>query len=248
MKVSVITAVRNAESTIAATIRSVAAQSHPGIEHVFVDGASTDGTKAAILSTCGRSAILISERDAGVYDAFNKGLKLATGEVIGYLNAADTYADETVIERIVQRFESSDVDAVFGDVAIVDQHDSARVVRRYRSARFAPGRIGYGFMPAHPTLFLRRSAYERWGGYDASYRIAGDFELVARMFGRGKLAYTYLPEVLAIMPRGGLSTSGWRSKWIITQEMRRACMQNAIRTSYLRLMLRFPVKLTELIS
>lgn len=246
MKVSIITAVRNGAKSIPATIRSVAAQTYQDLEHVFVDGASTDGTLAAIKAVSSAHPVILSEPDTGVYDAFNKGLRLARGEVIAYLNAGDTYIDSTTVARIMRVFETTDVDAVFGNVAIVDQHDTSRIVRHYLSTRFRRSLIAYGFMPAHPTLFVRRSVYERFGEYDTSYRIAGDFEFVARVFGRGGVTFSCIPTMLVRMPRGGLSSAGPRSTWTITREMKRACRQNGIATNYLKLWLRIPIKLAEM--
>jgi glycosyltransferase involved in cell wall biosynthesis len=245
MRVSVVTAVRNGAATIGATLASVGEQTHPDIEHVVVDGASADRTLDIVRSCAKRPLRVLSEPDRGVYDAFNKGLSLSTGDVIGYLNCGDSYWSRDVVARVAARFSADDVEAVFGDLVIVDSKDTLAPVRRYRSSRFRPSRLAYGFMPAHPTLFLRRQVYERHGGYDASYRIAGDFEFVARVFGPGALRYAYLHEVMVRMPRGGLSTAGPRSNWIITREMKRACDKNAIDTNVLKLMLRFPVKLTE---
>jgi glycosyltransferase involved in cell wall biosynthesis len=188
----------------------------------------------------------VSESDSGVYDAFNKGLTHSTGDVVGYLNAGDEYSGSGVIQTIVDEFNAKNVGAVFGDLVIVDPVDRAKIVRRYYSSWFNPSRVRFGFMPAHPTLFIRRDVYDRWGGYDTSFRIAGDFELVARLFVRHQVPYSYLPQVLVRMPSGGLSTSGLRANWIITSEMHRACSSNDIRTSLIRLLLRFPVKLTSL--
>lgn len=247
MKVSIVTAVRNGSEVIGVTLESVRRQIHPDIEHVIVDGASSDGTAELVRACRRRAGPLISEPDRGVYDAFNKGWRLATGEVVGYLNAGDTYAEPDVIADIVAQFRDRAVDAVFGDVLIVDPEEPARVVRRYRSSGFAPARMPYGFMPAHPALFVRRELYERLGGYDPGYRIAGDFELCVRLFLREGARFRCLPRALVRMPRGGLSTSGWRSKWIITREMRRACAANGIPTNLLKLSARFPVKLLEMV-
>jgi glycosyltransferase involved in cell wall biosynthesis len=248
MKVSIITAVRNGAGTIAATLRSVSEQSHPDIEHVVVDGASSDQTVDIVRAAPTRELRLLSEPDKGVYDAFNKGLALASGDVIAFLNCGDTYYSSQVLAQVVTRFATAELDAVFGDVIIVDARDTSVAVRHYRSSRFRPSRLAYGFMPAHPTLFLRRAVYERHGGYDPSYRIAGDFEFVARIFGDRTLRYACLPQLLVRMPRGGLSTAGPRSNWIITREMQRACAKNAISTNLLKLMLRFPIKFTEFLA
>lgn len=247
MKISVITAVRNGARDIGSTLASVESQDYPDIEHVVVDGASTDDTAEVVRREGRRVARLLSEPDRGAYDAFNKGLALATGDVVGYLNAGDVYESPGVVSLIARQLAAPDIDAVFGDVLITAAGNTDKVLRHYRSGSFSPSRFGWGFMPAHPSLFVRRAAYERCGPYDASYRIAGDFELCIRLFAKQKIRYARLPEVLVRMPRGGLSNSGWQSKWLITQEMRRACRAHGIPTSYLKLFARFPVKALEML-
>lgn len=241
MKVSIITAVRNCAESIVGTLESVAGQRFEAIEHVVIDGASTDGTPEVVRERGSRVATFISERDAGVYDAFNKGLRLANGDLIGFLNAGDRYVDDQAIGKLVERISFSGADAVFADLAVVDPASNA-LVRRIRSRPFSAHSISYGFMPAHPTLFVRRAIFERFGHFDASYRIAGDFEFVARTFGKGGISYAYVPEVLVYMENGGLSNRGWRSKWTITKEMRRACRANGIASGWLRLLMRLPYK------
>lgn len=174
-------------------------------------------------------------------------LALATGDIVGYLHAGDSYVAADIVRRVAVQFERADVAAAFGDVVITEPGQPQKVLRHYRSGIFTPARIGWGFMPAHPTLFVRREAYARTGGYDTSYRIAGDFELCIRLFVGQGIEYVYLPEVLVRMPRGGLSNSGWRSKWMITKEMHRACRAHGIRISYPRLFTRFGVKLLEVL-
>lgn len=247
MRVSIVTAVRNGVRDVGATLASVEAQVHSDIEHVVVDGASTDGTAERVRRDGRRVAKLLTEPDRGVYDAFNKGLALATGEVVGYLNAGDVYADAGVISRVAARFAAGDVDALFSDVVITDPAAPARVLRRYRSGTFRPERLGWGFMPAHPSLFVRRTTYARCGLHDTSYRIAGDFEMCIRLFVGQRARYAYLPEVMVRMPRGGLSNSGWGSTWTITQEMHRACRDHGIPTSYARLFARLPIKALEVL-
>jgi glycosyltransferase involved in cell wall biosynthesis len=247
LKVSIITAVYNGAGAIASTLQSVARQDYGLIEHIVVDGASSDGTVAAVGSNSGRVARLISEPDRGVYDAFNKGLRCATGDVIAFLNCGDTYVSVDVVSKIVREFSSHDTDAVFADVSIVDDHDQTRVVRRYSSRRFAPNAMAYGLMPAHPTLFLHRDVYQRVGEYDTQFRIAGDFELCLRVFALRNTRYRYIPEALVKMPRGGLSNRGWRSTWEITREMQRACALDGVRTNLAKLCLRIPLKMMEMI-
>jgi glycosyltransferase involved in cell wall biosynthesis len=241
MKVSVITAVRNGERDIGVTLESVNGQDYPDFEHVIVDGASTDATMEVVRKHGRRLGATVSERDAGVYDAFNKGLKLAKGDWIGFLGAGDRFADAGVVSRLVAAARAGSVDAVYGDLVIVDP-TSGSVTRRYSSAGFTADRIRSGYMPGHPTMLVRRSVYQRFGGYDTSYRIAGDFEFVARVFGGAHILHAYLPEVLVFMQDGGLSNRGLRAKWTITREMHRACRANQVPSSWARLLMRLPVK------
>lgn len=245
MKISVITVAFNAARTISDTLESVAMQTHPEVEHIVVDGASTDATLAIIHRHGKHVAHLISEPDHGIYDAMNKGLRQATGEVIGLLNADDVYADTGVLERVSRVMETERLDALFGDADFVSPDRLDRPLRRYRSERFSPERIAWGWMPAHPTLFLRRQVYERFGLFRTDYRIAGDFELVARIFHGNTLKYRHMPEVLVRMRTGGISTGGWRSTMLLNREVLRACRENGIRTSLPRILLKYPAKLME---
>jgi glycosyltransferase involved in cell wall biosynthesis len=247
MKVSIITAVFNGGGSIAATLQSVAQQDHNEIEHIVIDGASNDSTLAIVRSNSERLSLLISEPDNGVYDAFNKGLRRATGDVIAFLNCGDTYVSPAVVSKMATELSRCGVQAAFADVLSVDVDDPARVVRRYSSKHFAPHRMSFGLMPAHPTLFLRREIYQSVGDYDTQFRIAGDFEFCLRAFARRDTRYQYIPEALVRMPRGGLSNSGWRSKWEITREMHRACMLDGVETNFVKLCLRFPLKMLEMI-
>jgi hypothetical protein len=175
-------------------------------------------------------------------------LQAATGDVIAFLNAGDTYESPRVISAVLREMNAFGVDSVFGDVFIVDPVDLSGVIRRYSSRRFTPRAMSYGFMPAHPSLFLRRSVYDELGGYDPRFRIAGDFEFCLRAFVRRPTTYRYVPEPLVRMPSGGLSNRGWRSKVAITAEMLQACKLNGVNTNWAKLSLRFPIKMTELLS
>ncbi len=245
MRISVITVAFNAAATIADTLESVASQTYPHIEHIVVDGASTDGTQAIVERHGKHVARMISEPDRGIYDAMNKGLRLATGDVIGFLNADDVYADMGVLERVSATMEKETLDALFGDAEFVSPAQPDRPLRRYRSERFRPDRIAWGWMPAHPTLFLRRQVYERFGQFRTDYRIAGDFELVARMFHGGTLRYRHVPEVLVRMRTGGISTGGWRNTLLLNREVLRACRENGIRTNLPKILSKYPAKLLE---
>lgn len=245
MKISVITVCFNSAQTIADTLQSVATQTHPEIEHIVVDGSSTDGTLDVIERHEQHVARLISEPDRGIYDAMNKGLALASGDVIGFLNADDVYADNGVLERVSATMARDDLDALFGDVAFFSSNDPQRDVRIYRSVRFRPDRIAWGWMPAHPALFVRREVFQRVGVFRTDYRIAGDFEFVARAFGKNTLRYRHLPEVLVRMRTGGISTAGWRNTLLLNREVLRACRENGIQTNMLKVLSKYPAKLLE---
>jgi len=247
MRVSIITAVLNGADSIGRTLDSVAQQDYPDIEHVIADGDSQDATLEIVRGRRSDSIRIVSGRDSGVYSAFNKGLRAATGDVIAYLNSGDSYENPQAVSRMALALDTADVDAAFSDVLVVDPQQEFRVVRRYSSKKFKPSAMAYGFMPAHPTLFLRRKVYEELGEYDPQFRIAGDFEFCLRAFVGRRTSYHYVPEPLVRMPTGGLSNRGWRSKMAITAEMLRACRLNGVRTNWMKLSLRFPVKAAELI-
>lgn len=192
----------NSAATISQTIASVASQSHPDIEHIVIDGQSTDSTMQIVL--CSPSiAKYVSEPDAGIYDAMNKGIQLCTGDVIGILNADDFYADNQVLKKIADTFKDAEIDACYGDLLYVDQFDTAKTVRYWRSVPYLPGKFKMGWMPAHPTFFVRRALYERYDRFDLSYRLAADFELLFRFIEKHRVRTKYLPEILVKMRMGG---------------------------------------------
>jgi glycosyltransferase involved in cell wall biosynthesis len=245
MKISVVTVTFNSVHTVADTLESVAEQTYSNIEHIVVDGASTDGTLDVIERHCANVAKVISEPDRGIYDAMNKGLGMATGEIIGFLNADDVYADHEVLARVTAAMKGDELDALFGDAEFFSPDRPDRPLRRYRSQHFRPDRIAWGWMPAHPTLFLRHQVFERFGMFRTDYRIAGDFELVARMFHTGTLRYRYLPEILVKMRTGGVSTAGWRSTLLLNREVLRACRENGIPSNLPKILTKYPAKLLE---
>lgn len=244
-KVSIITVCLNSARTIADTIESVRRQNYPHIEHIIVDGGSTDGTLDVVARYREHIAVLISERDAGIYDAMNKGIRIASGEIIGTLNADDMYADSDAVAAVVDKFKTADVDVVFADLVVVDREQGERVVRYYRSEMFEPSRFAYGWMPAHPTVFVRQICFTRCGSYRTDYRIAADYELLVRFLGRCHFRYSYLDRVTVKMRRGGVSTRSILSNWIISQEIVRACRENGIKTNLFKVLLKYPRKLTE---
>lgn len=245
MKISLVTVCFNSMETIGQALQSVASQTWPYVEHIVVDGASTDQTMAVVRRYESKLAHVVSERDRGVYDAMNKGIALATGDAIAFLNADDYYAHNQVLERVATVMTDENLDVLYGDVEYFNPGKSSTVVRRYNSSKFQPARIGWGWMPAHPALFVRRKLFERYGVFDPDYRIAGDFEFIARIFQDHDLRHRYLPETLVRMQTGGISTSGLRSTMLLNREMMRACRANAIQTNWFKILLRYPSKLSE---
>ena len=210
MKISIITAVRNSRATLADTLDSALAQDHPDKELIVIDGASTDGTLDVIRRYAGQLAHFISEPDHGIYDALNKGIAQASGEVIGFLHADDLYANADVLARIAAAFADPAVEAVYGDLVYVNQADTERVIRHWRAGVYRPAKLHWGWMPPHPTLYLRRALYERHGGFDLRYRIAADYDLMLRVLSRINGQVVYLPEVLVRMRLGGVSNRSLR--------------------------------------
>ena len=205
MKISIVTAVYNRVDCIAHAVESVQRQTHADIEHVVVDGASTDGTLDVLRRCLDDRAVLVSEPDQGIYDALNKGLSRSTGEVVGFLHSDDFYADDSVLAEVAQTFADPDMDAVYGDLEYVARGDINRVVRRWRSGSYSRNRLAWGWMPPHPTLYLRRRVIDAWGGFDTRYRIAADYDAVLRYFGRAGIRVGYIPRVLVKMRVGGAS-------------------------------------------
>jgi len=249
IKVSIITVAYNSAETIADTLDSVAFQTHTDFEHIVVDGGSKDGSIEIVNSYKRQGVILFSEPDDGIYDAMNKGLRVASGDVIGFLNADDRYAHANILAKVVREFENENVEAVFGDVEFFNPEKGFNCpIRRYSSSHFKPERIAWGWMPAHPTLFLKSNLYQQFGGYKTDYKIAGDFELIARIFSSAAVNYRYLPEVLVQMRIGGVSTGGWKNTILLNKEVIRACRENGISTNIVKLLSKYPLKIMEFIK
>ena len=202
---SILTVVRNRADTVGDALVSLYAQSFTDFEHVVQDGASTDGTTELLQGVADPRQRMISERDGGIYDALNRALARATGEIIGLLHSDDFFAHDRVLAEVARRFDETGADAVYGDLDYVSAANPQRVVRHWRAGEYRPALLARGWMPPHPALFLRRSVIERWGSYDTSYRIAADYDAVLRYFCRGELKVGYLPQVLVKMRMGGAS-------------------------------------------
>lgn len=247
LTISVITVCYNSDKTLRRTLESVAQQDWPRVEHIVVDGGSADNTAEILKEFHSQLASVISEPDNGIYDAMNKGVLLAKGDIIGILNSDDIFSCPTVLSSVARLFQDDKVDAIFGDLQYFRADASQKTVRTYRSKNFMPSKLSMGLMPAHPTLFLRKRVYEKYGIFNPSYKLAGDFEFISRIFRDGELNYLYLPEVMVRMQLGGASTAGLISNIKIFQEKFRACKENAISSNYLKLMSYYPQKILEYI-
>lgn len=204
MKISIVTAVYNNYSTIRDALDSALAQRGTKVELVVIDGGSNDGTLDILREYSDRLGVLVSEHDHGVYDALNKGIARASGEVIGFLHSDDVFADEQSLARVAEVFSDPQVDAVYGDLVYVHKGNISKVIRYWQSGEFSHKRLGWGWMPPHPTFYVRRSVYERLGGFDTSLRIAADYDCMVRFF-RSGINVAYIPETLVRMRIGGES-------------------------------------------
>lgn len=228
MLLSVITVCRNARGTIEQALSSIHRQSHRPLEHIVVDGASTDGTLDVLRARRAGIAQLVSEPDEGLYHAMNKGIALATGDYLGFLNADDIYANAEVLARIAQKLRSERVDAAYGDLVYVRQDDPNAVVRYWRSGAYAAGRVERGWMPAHPTFFVRTRLLRRLCGFDTRYRFQADYEMMVRLFLKERITSAYIPEVLVRMRVGGHTNRSLRNVYLGNLEAYRACVDNGI--------------------
>lgn len=243
MKVSIITVSFNSVKTIEDTINSVLSQDFPEIEYIVVDGGSSDGTVNIIEKYQNRIVRWVSEKDRGMYDAMNKGIAMATGDVIGILNSDDVYMNTHVISDLMALMERQKAKVVFADLILVDQADDKKVLRYYDSGYFHPDKFKYGWMPAHPTVFVKRELYEAVGRFSTTYQIAADYEMLIRILAIQKARYAYLPKAVVRMRSGGASTAGLSRNWILNKEIVRACKENGIYSNMAMLLLKIPAKL-----
>ena len=245
-KVSIITVVFNGAKYIDTAINSVLSQTYADIEYIVVDGGSTDGTIAIIDRYKSSITKFLSEPDQGIYDAMNKGIDMATGEIVGILNSDDFYLSDLVIERVVKEFDKK-IDCFFCDLVYVKPNDLEKVVRYYDSSKFSPSKFAFGWMPAHPTFFVKRDAYDKYGVFRTDLKIAADFDLMVRFLYTENLTYSYINEPLIKMRVGGVSTS-FNSMWLNNIESLKVCRDNGIRTNIFKILSKYPVKILGLIK
>ncbi len=205
MKVSIITPSFNSEKTIEDTIKSVLDQTYKDIEYIIIDGGSKDNTLKVIEKYKDKISKIISEPDKGLYDAMNKGIRLATGEIVGIINSDDLYASKDVIEIVVKTFEEKNVDCCWGDLVYVDRNDTSKIIRYWKSSEYREGKFKLGWHPPHPTFFVRKLIYEKYGVFNLDFPIAGDYELMLRFLEKYKISSCYIPKILVKMRIGGKS-------------------------------------------
>jgi len=204
-KISVITAVFNRVETIAAAIQSVQDQTYSNVDHVIQDGGSTDGTLKIIEAFSDPRIALQSAPDGGIYDAINQAMQRATGDIVGLMHSDDVFADNTILAKVAKAFEDPSIDCVYGDLQYVSAKDTSRVIRHWASGRFQRSALRYGWMPPHPTFYIRRTVLERLGNYDTTYQIAADYDAMLRWLWSGKIKPAYIPHVMVKMRVGGES-------------------------------------------
>lgn len=246
MKVSVITATYNSAATVADTLRSVRDQSYPLVEHLIIDGGSKDNTME-IVAGFPHIKQICSEKDRGIYDAMNKGVKRATGDIVGILNSDDFYASENVLREVVDTFEQSGCDAVYGDLQYVDKDDVSKVVRYWRSGPYQQGAFKWGWMPPHPSFFVRHTLYDRCGLFNLDMKTAADYELMLRMIHKEGASLQYLPNVLVKMRTGGASNSSLASRLKANADDRKAWDVNGLTPYWFTMYLKPIRKITQFI-
>jgi glycosyltransferase involved in cell wall biosynthesis len=246
-KISIITVSFNSAQTIGDTLKSLATQSYPNIEHIIVDGASTDQTMQ-IVAGFPHVAQCISEKDEGIYFAMNKGIAMASGDVIGILNADDLYADDEVIARVVAVFEDPAVDATYADLVFVNREDVSKIVRTWKSGTFKRSSMYNGWMPPHPTFFVRRSLYEKYGLFNTILRSAADYELMLRFLLKNQINLSYIPQIIINMRQGGKSTASISNRIKANLEDRKAWKMNGLKPHFFTLILKPLRKIKQFIS
>ncbi len=232
MKISIITVSYNSSATIGKTLQSVCMQDHRDLEYIIIDGGSTDGTLEIINMYRDRITTVISEKDNGMYDALNKGLKLATGEVVGILNSDDFYVDDEVLSDVTDKFSETAADAVYGDLEYVRNDEQFTVFRTWRSGAYTHGMFLNGWMPPHPAFFVRRSAYINYGAFDTRLKSAADYELMLRFIHKFRIRVAYLPRVLVKMRVGGKSNSSIANRIRANREDRLAWEINGLKPRF----------------
>jgi glycosyltransferase len=247
MKITIITCTYNSEKTIRDCIESVHKQSYPDIEHIIMDGASEDNTIDVVKSIPGRVSRIVSEPDDGLYHAMNKAINLANGEIIGILNSDDFYASPVIIERIINTFESTGCDSLYGNLDFLAADDPLKVIRHWKSSPFTKGSFKKGWHPPHPTFFVRHEVYKKFGLFDTALSISADFELMLRFLEKHAISTHYIDETIVKMRYGGASTSSIRGIILGNKNVLRAFRKNEINVGPFYTIRRFIFKISQFV-
>lgn len=248
MRVSIITIAYNSAETIEDTIKSVIAQDHDDVEYIIIDGASKDGTMDIVRRYGDQISVVISEPDKGIYDAMNKGVQAASGDIIGILNSDDYYADEHVLSDVVTKFDSDGCDGLYADLVYVNRELPDKVVRFWQAGEYKPGQFKKGWMPPHPTFFVTKSCYDQFGIYSLELRSAADYELMLRFIHKHKIRICYLPRVITHMRLGGQSNVTLKNRIKANKEDRMAWKMNGLEPGKLTFLRKPLSKLTQFIK
>jgi glycosyltransferase involved in cell wall biosynthesis len=234
MKLSIITVSYNSENFIEKCITSVISQSYKNIEYIVIDNLSTDNTSKILQKYSNNISLIVQERDKGVYDAMNKGIKFAKGDVVGFLNSDDFYADKEVLSKVANKFnENPSLGACYSDLIYIDKINSSKIIRYWESNQFVPGSFSKGWCPPHPTFFVRRLVYKYFGGFNLNYRTASDVELMMRFLEINKICSEYVPEIWVNMRIGGLSNRSLKSIICQNQDVRRALANHGLNNNFI---------------
>lgn len=244
MKVSIITVSYNSSKTICQTIDSVLSQDYPNLEYILVDGNSTDGTKQILQSYYSHKLRYISEIDSGIYDAMNKGIKMSSGDIIGIINADDFYTHGQVLSQVVAAFQTQGVDGVYGDLVYVQADEPGKIIRYWKSGEYKQNSFLQGWMPPHPTFFVKREIYEKYNAFDTRLKSAADYELMLRFIHKYKISVAYIPQVLVSMRTGGVSNASLKNRVRANLEDRLAWKLNRLTPNSLTLLLK-PIRKIE---
>lgn len=248
MKFSIITAVLNGKATIEQAIRSLSSQTYKNFEHIIVDGGSTDGTLEFIETYDNHVVKILSGNDHGIYDALNKGLGLSSGDVMGILNADDFYASDTVLETVMNTFMNHKVDSCYGDLQYVDKKDIHKVIRHWKSSQYSDGKFKYGWMPPHPTFFVKKVIYDRFGYFNTNFHIAADYELMLRFLVKHRISTRYIPHVLIRMRWGGVSNRNLRNMILKSYEDYLAWKANGLKRGFYTIPMKNISKIPQFLS